>query len=282
MIGRENFQRTLGQEVSLSAESLIRKKRIEIMLSPAGPNDGISIVRSDHDGKFVNVCLENVTNTFRWITISGEISVSIIEHICAALLIAGIDNAIITINDRFFPSLPESILPFLEKIKEVGIRSQEVKSRQWRVVSPGLFKKDDRWVAVMPADKLEISYTIDFPNPIIGRQTFVLANIDFAACVREIARARAFNVLPLVPDFILNRMTPNFVLVSGNEFLNKGEDAVRYGGSEPVRHKIVDLLGALALLGGRVEGRFSAFKSGHTIDVAALRYFIAKGILVAD
>lgn len=279
--GEERFEHTLQEPVMIKGRGLVWGKEITVQIQPANPGQGIVFVRTDLDCATIQASLKNVTNTFRWITLkAGRAKVSIVEHVLAALYIAGVDNARVTINSQYLPSLPESILPYLYQIGRAGLICQKEPRRFWVVKKEGRFnlkEAGERSVATKPSSDLAIDYYISFPKP-IGDQHFV-ATDQFWPWFHSIAAARAFGIYDRLPRFLLERVTQSFVIVKRGEFLNRGPHAVRWGGKEPIRHKIIDFVGALALLGGRIRGRFMVSRSGHTIDIRALGSFLDQGIL---
>jgi len=277
---KENeFQHTIKEPITLEATSLVRKKKLRIQIIPAHPGEGIVFVREDKNDAKVKASLENVVNTFRWITLrEGKAMVSIVEHVLAALYITGIDNAFVLVNDRYFPSLPLSIYPYLDQIRKVGLVSQEKPRSFWLVRKSEKIEWRGRKIIVEPSNQLEIDYTIDFKESLIGQQRYTVSdNFDF----ETIAYARPFSIWNWLPEFLLRKVTESFVIVRRGRFLNEEQNSIRYQGTEPVRHKIIDFFGALALLGGRVKGKFTIYKSGHTFDILTLKELINSGSIIA-
>jgi len=229
-----------------------------------------------HQGVLVEASLKNVSNTLRNITLkNGRKQVHIVEHILAALYLSGVTDAIVNISKNVLPSPADSIQPYLEMLEGcvVEINCPEY---EWVVTQDDTYSAGDRIVHITHSRKLTLEYYVDFPDHKLSQSySFTVGQTP----VNEIALARPFSPLPnwiSLPKFFYTPFLSTFVISDGRGIRN---EELYYDGQEPVRHKMIDAIGAIALLQHPVRGRFYFHKSGHAIDVAALRHFVQRGSL---
>ncbi len=267
-------QRTLKDEVSCTGIGLHTGEKVKINLRPAPVNTGVRFVRTDLDGHpVVEARFDNVYDTTLATTIGSDgCRVATIEHLMAAFFGVGIDNAVVELDGPEVPIMDGSAAPFVFLIKSVGIKEQKAPKRFIVIKKP--FKVDDgnRSVAIYPSKELKITYTIDFQHPLLRNQEYELtfSGGDFS---REISRARTFGFLRDVQTLKENGLAKggsldNAVVIDDFRIIN--EDGLRFS-DEFVRHKILDFIGDLSIIGAPVIGHFVAKKSGHYLNQYMLR-----------
>jgi UDP-3-O-[3-hydroxymyristoyl] N-acetylglucosamine deacetylase len=226
----------------------------------------------------VEARFENVSDTTLATTIgSNGCKVSTIEHLMAAFFGLGIDNAVVELEGPEVPIMDGSTAPFVFLIKSGGIREQK-KPKKFIVIQKAFQVKDgNRSVAIHPSPELRITYTIDFKHPLLRNQRYELrfSGRDF---VREISRARTFGFLSDVQmlqenGFAKGGSLDNAVVIDDFRILN--EDGLRFD-DEFVRHKILDFIGDLAIVGRPIIGHFVVEKSGHFLNQYMLRKLMGE------
>ncbi len=272
------YQRTLAQPVSCVGMGLHGGKRVSLRIKPASPNAGIVFIRTDLPGRpEILASVENVVDTTLATTLGRNgTRVSTVEHLMAALAGMGIDNAEIEVDAPEVPIMDGSSAPFVFLLKSVGTRVQAAPKRFIIVRKPLELRDGDKYLAITPALELKIDFSIAFDHPLLQEQKHTLTFSD-RAFVREISRARTFGFLHEVEamqkrGFALGGSLENAVVVDRFRILN--EDGLRYR-DEFVRHKILDLVGDVALLGKPIIGHFKAEKSGHALNNSFLRKLLA-------
>ena len=233
---------------------------------PAPPDTGLVFQRVDLDNFRIEANIKNVARVAYATTLMKQgVLLSTVEHLLSSLYIFGIDNAFIEINNLEVPILDGSALEFVTKIQQVGLKTQRAK-RKFLVIQKALHLKDrDKTISILPAKSFQISYTIDFRHPLIGRQSFEFeASADTFA--KEIAPARTFGFFHEVEELRKNGLVrggslENAVVLTEHGILN----AILRFKDEFVRHKILDSIGDLSLIGRPLIGRIVAHKAGHAM-----------------
>lgn len=270
-------QRTLRDEVSCTGIGLHSGKRVKLTIKPGPTDTGISFVRKDIFGHpAIKVHSENVVETNLSTTIGNNgYKVSTIEHLMAAFFGLGIDNARVELDGPEVPIMDGSSAPFVFLLKDGGIKEQRNPKRFILVRKPFNVQEGNRSVHLYPSKELKISYTIDFHHPLLRDQAYELcfSGKDF---VNEISRARTFGFLKDIQTLWDNGLAlggslDNAIVI--DEFRIINEDGLRYK-DEFVRHKILDFIGDLAILGSPVIGHFVVQKSGHFLNQIMLRKLI--------
>ncbi len=267
-------QRTLKDQVECTGIGLHSGERVHLNIRPAPSDTGIKFVRTDLDGHpMVEARFDNVYSTTLATTIGcNGCRVATIEHLMAAFFGLGIDNAVVELDGPEVPIMDGSTAPFIFLIKSAGIREQ--KSPKQFIVIKKPFKVDDgnRSVHIYPSKELKITYTIDFAHPLLRNQKYELrfSGRDF---VREISRARTFGFLKDVQTLKENGLAKggsldNAVVIDDFRIIN--EDGLRFE-NEFVRHKILDFIGDLSIIGSPVIGHFVVEKSGHFLNQQMLK-----------
>ncbi len=267
-------QRTLMNEVGCTGIGLHTGEKVKINLRPAPANSGIKFVRTDLKGRpEVEVGFNNVFDTTLATTIgTNGCKVSTIEHLMAAFFGLGIDNAVVELDGPEVPIMDGSAAPFVFLIKSGDIREQ--KSPKQFIVIKKPFKVDDgnRSVCIYPSKELKITYMIDFQHPLLRNQEYELtfSGRDF---VREISTARTFGFMKDVETLKKNGFArggslDNAVVIDDFRIIN--EDGLRFD-DEFVRHKILDFIGDISIVGSPIIGHFVIKKSGHFLNQHMLR-----------
>jgi UDP-3-O-[3-hydroxymyristoyl] N-acetylglucosamine deacetylase len=259
-------QRTLRDEVSCTGTGLHLGNRVKLTIKPAPAGTGINFIRKDLTGHpVIEARSENVVDTNLCTSIGNNGSkISTIEHLMAAFFGLGIDNARVELDGPEVPIMDGSSAPFIFLLKSVGIKEQRNLKRFVVIKKPFKIQEGNRSVAVHPTKELKITYTIDFHHPLLKNQTLDLcfSGKDF---VQEISRARTFGFLKDIETLreaglAKGGSLDNAIVIDDFRIIN--EDGLRYK-DEFVRHKILDFLGDLSLLGSPVIGHFVVQKSGH-------------------
>ena len=240
---------------------------LRILPSPAAA--GIVFRRTDLDSFAIEATGRNVA-TVRYATslMKKGVLISTTEHLLPAFIGMGIDNAVVEIDNLELPILDGSAQPFVEMIVRAGVRKQRRRRTYIRIVKPIELRDGDKFIAVYPFDGYSVSYAINFPHPLIGSESFEveLSNGNF---LREIASARTFGFLRdrdkmLNMGLIRGASEANAIVLTDSGIQNP---PLRFD-DEFVRHKVLDLIGDLALLGRRLLGRIVADRAGHAMHTA--------------
>ncbi|MBN1106363.1 MAG: UDP-3-O-acyl-N-acetylglucosamine deacetylase [Deltaproteobacteria bacterium] len=272
-------QRTIHKEVSCTGIGLHSGRKIDLIIKPAPADYGIRFIRKDLSTRsVVEACFGNVVDT-RLCTTLGQngTRVSTVEHLMAAFFGLGIDNARVELEGPEVPIMDGSAAPFVYLLRSAEISEQKAPKRFVIIQKPFEVREEGRSVQVRPSKELKISYTIDFTHPLLRDQHFELhfSGKDF---IQEISRARTFGFLKDIQmlrenGLALGGSLDNAIVIDDFRVLN--EDGLRYR-DEFVRHKILDFLGDLAILGRPVIGHFVVRKSGHALNQAVLKSLTAR------
>lgn len=242
---------------------------VTMRVLPAPAGSGILFRRVDLDNFIIEANGRNVAKvSYATSLMKKGVLISTTEHLLSAFVGLGVDNAIVELDNLELPILDGSSLPIAEKILEAGLRRQRRKRHYLRIIREVEVRDGAKFIAVYPSDGFSVSYTIDFPHPLIGRETFEVA-LGNGAYLREIAAARTFGFLHEAS------MLRNMGLIRGASEENAivlTKDGVKNGPlrfpDEFVRHKVLDLIGDLALIGHHVLGRVEADRAGHAMHTA--------------
>ena len=240
---------------------------MRILPAPAGC--GIVFRRTDLDGFEVEAVSPNVARvSYATSLMKKGVLISTTEHLLSAFIGAGIDNAVVELDNLELPILDGSARPFIEAIHRVGIRKQRRPRTYLRIRRELELREGNKFIAVYPADKYSVSYSINFPHPLIGQETFEV-DLSDGNYLREIAPARTFGFLHEADamrqqGLIRGASTENAVVLTRDGVMNP---PLRFA-DEFVRHKVLDLIGDLALLGKQVLGTVVADRAGHAMHTA--------------
>ncbi len=260
-------QRTLKEAVKASGIGLHSGKKVEISLEPAKENTGI-IFYSEDDNTQIKVSTQSVINTQLATTIGkGNIIIGTVEHLLATLFALHIDNIFIRLKGREVPIMDGSSAPWVYLIKTAGIIQQNAYKKAIIVKKPVKIKEDGKFVALIPSKEFEISYSINFDNPVIGKQRMDIV-VNEHNFIKEISKARTFGLLRDIEylqahNLALGGSLDNAVVVDEYGIIN--EDPLRYE-NEFVRHKILDAIGDLSIMGLDIRGKYIAYRSGHDLN----------------
>ena len=261
-------QRTLRRSVSCAGIGLHSGNKVSLSLKPAPADFGIRFRRSDLNGLEIPATVDNLAS-IRYATglACGEGSVETVEHLLAALVSLGVDNVIVELNYPEVPIMDGSASPFVYLIHEAGIKRLATPRRVLKVVRPIALSSGDKRIALYPSDHFKITYSISFDHPLLRHQSRTI-EITEESFVEEIASARTFGFLKEVETLRQNGLAlggslDNAIVLGETSVLN----ALRFE-DEFVRHKILDVLGDLALVGHRIVGHLVAHRGGHALHTA--------------
>jgi len=274
-------QRTLKNVIRATGVGLHTGEKVYLTLRPAAPNTGIIFRRVDLDEPVeIPATPENVGDTTLSTTlIKDGVRISTVEHLLSAMAGLGIDNAYVDLNAAEVPIMDGSAGPFVFLIQSAGIEEQNAAKRFIRIKKPVKVKDGDKWVHFEPFNGFKVAFTIDFDHPAF-KEGSQIAEVDFSTTsfVREVSRARTFGFMNQIEQLRANNLAlggslDNAVVVDDYRVLN--EDGLRYV-DEFVKHKILDSIGDLYLLGHSLIGAFSGHKSGHALNNELLRALLAQ------
>lgn len=270
------YQHTLGKTVSTSGIGLHSGEMVKLTLRPSSPGTGIIFRRRDVASykAEVRALYSAVCETTLGTTLRNEygVSVATVEHLMAALWGCGVDNVIVELDAPEVPIMDGSSEPFIALIERAGVMSQGVVRREIEVLETLTFREGESVIRLEPATHFSLQVEIDFPNTLIGRQSYVFSEpaSGFKSLLSE---ARTFGMasdLPRMHAMGLARggSLENAILVDGNRVVN--EEGLRFD-DEFVRHKALDCIGDLFLAGYRLKARVTAYRPGHGVNNKALR-----------
>ena len=266
------FEQTIGATVECSGVGLHSGAPARMRILPAAAGTGIVFQRVDLDGFCVEATASNIAKvSYATSLMKKGVLISTTEHLLSAFIGAGIDNAIVELDNLEVPLLDGSALPFMEMLERAGVRRQRRKRVYLRIKQPVEVRDGQKYIAVYPADSYQVRYTIDFPHPLIGLSSFQIG-LSNGSYRREIAAARTFGFLrderTLRNMGLIRGASPdNCVVLTDTDVANP---PLRFP-DEFVRHKVLDLIGDLALLGHRVLGRVVAHFAGHAMHTALVQ-----------
>jgi UDP-3-O-[3-hydroxymyristoyl] N-acetylglucosamine deacetylase len=270
-------QTTLGESVRFSGIGVHSGKPATIVLHPAEADRGIVFVRTD--GEEVEIAARHdhvvATELCTMIGIGGR-TVATIEHLMAALAAFGVDNVVIEIDGPEMPIADGCSAIFFDLLTEAGLRRLAAPRKLLRVVKPVRLEVGDAVLEFLPHDGTRYDVTIDFSNPLIGRQSYVL-DLAPQTFARDVARARTFGFMADVEKlwkmgFALGSSLENSVAIGDGRILNP--EGLRWT-DEFVRHKTLDAVGDLALIGMPFIGHFRSYKGGHKLNWMAVKALVA-------
>jgi UDP-3-O-[3-hydroxymyristoyl] N-acetylglucosamine deacetylase len=262
-------EQTIRAAVECTGIGLHSGAPVSLRMLPAPPATGILFRRTDLDGFEIEAVGLNVARvSYATSLMKKGVLISTTEHILSAFIGMGIDNAIVELDNLELPILDGSARPFVEMIQKVGIRKQRRPRKYLKIRRELEMREGNKCIAVYPADSYSVSYSINFPHPLIGKETFQV-ELSNGSYLRHIAGARTFGSRE---D---ERAMRNMGLIRGASRENcivLTKDGVENGPlrypDEFVRHKVLDLVGDLALLGKRILGNVVADRAGHAMHTA--------------
>ncbi len=271
-------QRTLSSKINASGVGLHTGKKISLTLNPGPVNSGIIFKRTDIKSAPIKASLENVFDTRLSTSLSNnEIKISTVEHLLSALAGIGIDNAMIELDGPEVPIMDGSARPFVFMIQSAGIQEQTDLKKFIKIKKTIEVKQDEKWAKIEPFDGFKVAFTIDFDHPAFS-ETSQSSEIDFSSVsyLSQVSRARTFGFTKDIEllrknNLALGGSVSNAIVIDDYKVIN--EEGVRFQ-DEFVKHKILDAIGDLYLLGHGLIGSFSAYKSGHHLNNLLLRELV--------
>ena len=273
-------QRTLKNVIRATGVGLHTGKKVYLTLRPAAVNTGIVFRRVDLTPPIeIQARPENVGDTqLSTALVKDDVRISTVEHLLSALAGFGIDNAYIDLSSDEVPIMDGSAGPFVFLIQSAGVGEQNAPKRFMRIKQKVRIEDQDKWAMFEPFDGFKVGFTIEFDHPVFNEKD-CNAEIDFSTTsfVKEVSRARTFGFMRDVEllrenNLALGGSLDNAVVVDDYRILN--EEGLRYR-DECVKHKILDAIGDLYLLGYSLIGSFTGHKSGHALNNRLLRELIA-------
>jgi len=273
-------QRTLKNVIRAAGVGLHTGEKVYLTLRPAAVNTGIVFRRTDLPIPIeIAARPENVGDTRLSTTlVQGNVRISTVEHLLSALAGLGIDNAYIDLSAAEVPIMDGSAGPFVFLIQSAGIEDQNAPKRFIRIKRTIRVEDGDKWARFDPFEGFKVSFGIDFDHPVFrGRRQDASVDFSTTSFVKEVSRARTFGFmrdLEILRDksLALGGSLDNAIVMDDYRILN--EDGLRYE-DEFVKHKVLDAIGDLYLLGHSLIGAFSGYKSGHELNNRLLRSLIA-------
>jgi UDP-3-O-[3-hydroxymyristoyl] N-acetylglucosamine deacetylase len=273
-------QRTLKNVIRATGIGLHTGEKVYLTLRPAGADVGIVFRRVDLPiPEEIKACPQNVGDTQLSTTLGKNgVRISTVEHLLSAFAGLGIDNAYVDVSAPEVPIMDGSAGPFVFLIQSAGIKEQNVSKRFIRIKHSVVVEDGDKWARFDPFDGFKVGFTIEFEHPMFkGRRQHAIVDFSTTSYVKEVSRARTFGFMRDIEQLRERRLAlggnlDNAVVVDDYRVLN--EDGLRYE-DEFVKHKILDAIGDLYLLGRSLIGGFSGFKSGHALNNCLLRALLA-------
>jgi len=274
-----NLQRTVKKEISCFSVGLHTGRKINMKIKPAPADTGVVFIRKDLpqaepiQARYDNVCDTTLATTLG----SNGVTVSTVEHLLSAFSGMGVDNAAVELDSFEVPVMDGSALPFINMFKEVGTHVQKRNKKILVIKKPVSVNNGDGSAMFMPSDEFKITYEIDFKHPVIGRQSFYMTFSD-EIYEKEICAAQTFGFLKdleflQAKGLALGGSLKNAIVLDDKKIINKEGQRIE---NVFVKHKILDAIGDLFLLGMPIIGHFMAYKSGHRLNNLLLRELMAK------
>jgi UDP-3-O-[3-hydroxymyristoyl] N-acetylglucosamine deacetylase len=276
------YEQTLRQPVGSKGVGLHSGAPVELRILPAPAGTGIVFRRVDLEGFEVEATGRNVARvSYATSLMKKGVLISTTEHLLSAFIGVGVDNAMVELDNLELPILDGSAQPFVEMVRLAGLRRQRRKRTYLRMRREVELREGDKFIGVYPASGYSVSYRINFPHPLIGREAFEVelcpegchealsAETGTNPYCREIAPARTFGFLHEAEAMrkmgLIRGASPENAIVLTREGIQN--PPLRFV-DEFVRHKVLDLIGDLALVGKRIIGRVVADRAGHAMHTA--------------
>jgi UDP-3-O-[3-hydroxymyristoyl] N-acetylglucosamine deacetylase len=272
-------QRTLKNTIRATGVGLHSGEQVYLTLRPAEANSGIRFRRIDlAEPVTIQASPDNVGETVLSTTlVAGTVKISTVEHLLSALAGLGIDNALIDVSAPEVPIMDGSAGPFVFLLQSAGVEEQDSPKQYIRIKRSVRVEDGDKWASFEPFDGFKVTFTIDFEHPAFAEHVKT-ASMDFSSTtfVKEVSRARTFGFMKDIDKLRQNNLAlggslDNAIVVDDYKILN--EDGLR-SADEFVKHKILDAIGDLYLLGYSLIGEFTGYKSGHGLNNKLLRKLI--------
>jgi UDP-3-O-[3-hydroxymyristoyl] N-acetylglucosamine deacetylase len=264
-----DVQRTLRRPISCVGIGLHSGNKVQLSLRPAPAGFGVRFRRSDLGHHEIPATIQHLAGIQLATGLaSNEVSVDTVEHLLAALVSMNIDNVLIELNSPEVPIMDGSAAPFIYLIQEAGVKPLQSPRRYLKIIRPIAISRGDKRIALYPSDHFKVTYSISYDHPLLRHQSRTL-RITEESFIEEIAPARTFTFLKDVEMLRQNRLAlggslENAIVLGETGVLN---NALRFE-DEFVRHKILDAVGDLALVGYPVIGHLVAHRAGHALHTA--------------
>lgn len=274
-------QRTLKNIIRATGVGLHSGEKVYLTLKPAPVNTGIVFVRTDLEPAVeIHATAEAVGSTnLATALMKGDATVSTVEHLLSAMAGLGIDNAYVEVSASELPLMDGSASPFVFLLQSAGLEEQNAYKKFIRIKKAITVKDGDKFATLKPHSGFRLSFTIDFDHPAIGEDV-QSTSVEFSTTtfVKEISRARTFGFMKDLEYFKTNNLArganmENAVVLDEYRVLN--DEGLRYR-DELVRHKVLDAIGDLYLLGHSLIGEYQAFKSGHALNNKLLHELLSR------
>ena len=262
-------QRTLRRSISCAGIGLHSGKKVTLSLKPAPADAGIRFRRCDLGGLEVPATVQHVGGiNYATGLMRDAVRVDTVEHLLAALVSLGVDNVVVELNSPEVPIMDGSASPFIDLIQQAGVRQLSATRRYLKVLRPLSLSRGDKSIAIYPSDHFRVTYSIAFDHPLLQHQSMTLSITD-SSFVEEIAPARTFTFLKEVEmlrqqGLALGGSLENAIVLGDTGVLN---GTLRFE-DEFVRHKILDVIGDMALVGYPIVGHLVAHRGGHALHTA--------------
>ena len=264
-----SYEQTIRAAVECTGVGLHSGVPVNMRIVPAAAGTGVVFRRTDLDDFEVEATGRNVAKvSYATSLMKKGVLISTTEHALSAFVGMGVDNAFVELDNLELPILDGSALPIVEMIQRVGLRKQKRPRQYLRVLKPVEVREGEKFVGLYPAENFSVCYTINFPHPLIGEQSICvdLSRGDYAS---DIAPARTFGFLQDVEalrnmGLIRGASEENAIVLTSDGIKN---GPLRFD-NEFVRHKVLDLIGDLSLIGHQVLGRLVADRAGHAMHTA--------------
>src|SRR3954452_13684192 len=261
-----DLQRTLRRRISCVGIGLHSGNKVTLSLKPAAPDHGIRFRRTDMGNFEVPATVSNLAGIQLATGLAREqVSVETVEHLLAALVSMGVDNVVIELNSPEVPIMDGSAAPFIYLIQEAGVKQLQHPRKYLKIVRPIAISRGDKRIALYPSDHFKVTYSISYDHPLLRHQSRTLRMTE-ESFIEEVAPARTFTFLKDVEMLRQNGLAlggslENAIVLGETGVLNT---ALRFD-DEFVRHKILDAIGDLALVGYPVVGHLVAHRAGHAL-----------------
>jgi UDP-3-O-[3-hydroxymyristoyl] N-acetylglucosamine deacetylase len=262
-------EQTIRSTVACSGVGLHSGAAVSMRIVPAPAGTGIVFRRSDLDDFEIEAISRNVARvSYATSLMKKGVLISTTEHLLSAFMGLGVDNAIVELDNLELPILDGSALPFVELIQKAGLRKQRRPRKYLKILRELEMREGNKLISVYPADSYSVSYAINFPHPLIGKETFEV-ELSNGSYLRHIAGARTFgsreDEKAMRNMGLIRGASRENCIVLTRDGIENGP--LRYP-DEFVRHKVLDLVGDLALLGKPILGRIVADRAGHAMHTA--------------
>jgi len=270
-------QRTIRRSISCAGIGLHSGNKVTLSLKPAPADSGVRFRRSDLGGLEVAAAAEHVGGVTLATGLTRDaVRVDTVEHLMAALVSLGIDNVVVELNSPEVPIMDGSAAPFIYLIQEAGVKTLTQPRKYLKVLRPMSLTRGDKRIAVYPSDHFKVTYSIAYDHPMLRHQSRTI-RLSEDIFVEEIAPARTFTFLNEVErlrqaGLALGGSLENAIVIGDTGILN---NALRFD-DEFVRHKILDVIGDMALIGRPMIGHLVAHRGGHALHTAFAAQILAQ------